>query len=100
MPAIKISVPHKLGADEAKQRIEKLVAETRDQFGGHVSDLQESWNGNHGKFSFRAMGFSVSGNLLVEPNVAHVEIQLPFAALPFKSRVENEILNRAKQLLA
>ena len=93
-------MPHKLGADEAKLRIEQLISETRAKFGTHVSELRENWNGNHGTFSFRAMGFSVSGNLLVEPNVAHLEIHLPFAALPFKGRLENEISTRAKQLLA
>ncbi len=100
MPAIKISIPHKLGTDEAQRRITQLVAETKAQFGHNVSDAKESWTDNRGMFSFRAMGFSISGNVLVEPSVVHVEINLPFAALLFKSRVENEISSRAKELLA
>ncbi|MEO6183094.1 MAG: polyhydroxyalkanoic acid system family protein [Verrucomicrobiota bacterium] len=100
MPAIKLSVPHKLSTNEAKQRITKLIAETKEKFGGQVSDLQESWNENHGTFRFKAMGFSVSGDLYVEPTVARVEINLPFAALPFKSRLEEELSGKAKALLA
>ena len=100
MPSIKISVPHKLGADEARKRIKNLISDAQRQFGDKVSDVKESWDGNRGDFSFRAMGFSVSGILKVESAVAGVEINLPFAALPLKSRVEKEISNRAKELLA
>lgn len=100
MPTIKVSIPHKLGADEAKRRIEKLVAETRAQFGDQVSDVKENWSGNRGDFSFKAMGFSVAGNLRVEPSTADIELNLPFAAIPFKSRIEEKISTRAKELLA
>ncbi len=100
MPAIKLSVPHNLGADEAKQRIAQLITETKGKFGDQVSDIEESWNENHGTFRFKAMGFSVSGDLHVEANVARVEINLPFAALPFKSKIENDLSVRAKTLLA
>ncbi|MDQ6633032.1 MAG: polyhydroxyalkanoic acid system family protein [Verrucomicrobiota bacterium] len=100
MPTVKLSLPHKLGADEAKKRIAHLISESKGQFGHLASDVQESWTDNKGTFSFKAMGFAVSGNLLVEPALVHVEINLPFAALPFKRKVENEISNRAKALLA
>ncbi len=100
MPTIKISVPHQLGAEEAKRRITQLITETKAQFGQHVSDVQESWNGNQGNFGFKARGFNVSGNLQVEPTLANMEIHLPFAALPFKSRIEQEISTRARQLLS
>lgn len=100
MPAINLSIPHKLSPEEAKLRITKLITETKSQFGGSVSEVKESWADNKGTFSFRAMGFPVSGNLQVEPSTVQVEINLPFAALPFKGRVESEISTRAKQLLA
>ena len=100
MPSIKISIPHKLGADEAKKRIKNLISDAQQQLGNKVSDVKESWTDNRGDFSFRAMGFSVSGTLKVEPTTADLEINLPFAALPLKGRVEKEISNRAKELLA
>src|SRR5689334_9262260 len=100
MPTIKISVPHQLGTEEAKRRITKLITETKAQFGSQVSDLKEDWNGDRGSFSFKAMGFSVSGNLLVEPANAQMGINIPFAALPFKGRIEQELSAKAKELLA
>ena len=100
MPKIKVSVPHQLGQDEAKTRISKLIAESRDQFGGKVTNLAEAWNGYMDNFRFRAMGFDVDGQLDVQPNEVRIEVNLPWAALPFKGRVESEILKHAQELLA
>ena len=100
MPTINISVPHQLGTDEAKRRITTLISETKAKFGHEVSNLQENWNGNQGNFSFKARGFSVSGDLWVEQGNAKMNINLPFAAFPLKGRIEKEISERAKELLA
>ena len=100
MPAIKVSVPHQLGADEAKQRITELITETKMKFGDKISELEESWVENRGQFRFKAMGFSVSGNMQVDPICVQIEMNLPFAALPFKSRIENDLATRGKVLLS
>lgn len=100
MPKIKLSVPHQLGQDEAKNRIAKLIADSRVKFGNSVSDVQETWAGNVDTFSFRAMGFAVDGQLNVQPAAVDIELNFPWAAAPFKGRIESEIVKHAKELLA
>jgi hypothetical protein len=100
MPKIQLAVPHTLGADEAKKRVTNLVAQTRQDFGNKVSDVAESWNGFINTFSFRAMGFSVTGKLEALPAQVLVDMTIPFAALPFKGRIESELLAHARALLA
>ncbi|HUD47873.1 MAG TPA: polyhydroxyalkanoic acid system family protein [Candidatus Baltobacteraceae bacterium] len=100
MPKIHLSVPHVLGQEEAKRRVAVLLADTRSQFGGHVSDVAEAWSGWVDIFSFRAMGFSIEGKLEVQAAQLLIDIDIPFAALPFKGRVESEILTHARELLA
>jgi hypothetical protein len=100
MPRIHLSVPHALGQEEAKRRVTNLLAESRAKFGAHASDVTETWNGHMNNFSFRALGFSVSGTLEAQPSQLVIDIQFPLAALPFKGRVESEILSRARELLA
>ena len=95
-----LSVPHNLGTEEAKRRVTHLITETKEHFGSMIGDVEESWTDNTGTFHFRAMGFAVSGRLQVEPSALQIEIDFPFAALPFKSRVEKEILHQAELLLA
>jgi hypothetical protein len=99
MPKINLSVPHRLGQDEAKNRIASLIADSRSHFAGKLSNVAESWNGYADAFSFEALGFSVRGNLDVQPAQVLIELNLPFAAYPFKGRIEDEILTRARQLL-
>jgi hypothetical protein len=65
-----------------------------------MSDVRESWTANHNDFAFKAMGFSVSGNMEVKPSAVDLCINFPFAALPFKGRIESEIVEKAKTLLA
>ena len=100
MPKIHLSVPHTLTQEEAKNRVVNLLAESRAKFGDKISDVTESWNGCVDNFRFRALGFSVAGKLDVQPAELLVDIDFPFAALPFKGRVESEILAHARQLLA
>jgi len=100
MPSIKLSLPHTLGAAEAKTRISKISDDARAQFGGMVTDAKQDWNGNVGTFSFRAMGFNVAGQLDVQPSLVNIELNLPLAALPFMSKVEEQMKTRAKALLA
>lgn len=100
MPKLHLSVDHNLGQEEAKKRLAGLIAQSRAQFANHVSEVAEAWEGYTDIFSFRTMGFSISGRLIIEPSQAHIELQFPFAALPFKGRVERDLLERTRKLLA
>jgi hypothetical protein len=100
VPKINLSVPHRLGQDEAKNRVARLIAETRVQFGDKISNVQEMWNGNIDTFRFNAMGFDIDGRLDVQPAEVRIEINFPWAALPFKGQMEKQILKHAGDLLA
>jgi hypothetical protein len=100
MPNLKLSVPHQLGQDEARTRLAKLIADSREKFGGKVSDLKESWTGNTDNFSMSVMGFAIDGRLDVQPSEVSIDINFPWAALPFKGRLESEIIKHARELLA
>ncbi len=100
MPKVNVSVPHKLGADEAKRRIQSLITDSKSKFGSQATDVRETWTENHNDFGFKAMGMSVTGSLDVQPSAVGISMDLPFAALPFKGKIEKEISDRAKELLA
>ena len=100
MPKLNMTVSHNLTQDEAVERIRNLLNDVKTEFAEKVSDLNEDWNGNTGRFSFKAMGFPVSGTLMVKPGTVEISGNLPFAALLFKSKIETVIKDRAKTLLA
>lgn len=98
MPRITLSIPHGLSADEAKTRITGFIEQARQQIGG-ISQFKETWAGNVGTYSFRAVGFLVEGRLEVLQEILQVEVEFPFAALPWKGKAETEIRTQAVALL-
>jgi hypothetical protein len=99
MPKIQLTIPHTLAKEEAKRRIDNLMADTRNGAATMVTDLEQSWNGDVQSFRFRAWGFAVSGSVTVNPADLLIEAQVPLAALPFKGRMEKEIRAHAEKLL-
>ena len=100
MPKLDRTVPHRLSQDEALRRIQGLLGEIKTQFTEKVSDLREEWDGDTSKFSFSAMGFSVSGTLTVKPSEVELSGDLPLAAAFLKGKIEATIRERAETLLA
>lgn len=100
MPKLSIVVPHRLSEAEALGRIQRLLEETKDRYATYFSDLQESWSGNDGRFSVKAMGFNAAGTVSVKPAQVAIAADLPLAATPFKGRIEQAIREEAERLLA
>ncbi len=100
MPKMNVRVQHHLPQAEAALRIKNLIGELKQKFGNRIQNLQETWNGNGGTFSFETMGFKLSGTLSVDPSEVQIEGSLPFGALPFRGMVEEAILEKAKDLLS
>lgn len=71
----------------------------KNRYSDKISDIQEEWDGDSANFSFKLMGFSVKGKLLVAETDVQLEGSLPFAAVPFKGMVETAIREQTKELL-
>lgn len=100
MPKLNMTVSHQLPQDEALRRIKSLLREVKTQFADKISNLNEQWDGNAGRFSFSAIGFSISGTLTVRDDEVELSGNLPFAAMFFKGTIESTIREKAEALLA
>ncbi|HEY6563951.1 MAG TPA: polyhydroxyalkanoic acid system family protein [Pirellulaceae bacterium] len=89
MPKVTVSVPHDHPPDElvtaARPYIEKMV----EDFEG--DDLKMEWQGTKGEFSFRSLMFQIHGEVTVDDKAITVQVDLPFAAMLFKDKVEKAI---------
>jgi hypothetical protein len=97
---MEMTVPHSLSQEEALRRIQSLLERVKAEHPDAFSDLQESWTADGGEFAAKIMGMDVSGRLTVTPDAVHLNGNVPFAALPFKSQIEGTIRREAEQLLA
>lgn len=100
MPKISVEVPHALGQAEALSRVQGMLEQLKATRGDQVNDLQERWNGPDGEFSFKAMGFDVSGTIHVGDRSVAMAGNLPLMASPFKGQIEQRLREEAEKLLA
>lgn len=100
MPQVKVHVEHQLPREVAIDRLQQYSQRIRGDFQREVAEVQETWSDGIAQFSFRVMGFSVSGRTIVHFDRAEVHVQLPFAAIPFRGMIEKEIVQRLEQALS
>ena len=91
MPGFSTEVPHSLGQEQATERLKKFVDVVRERYKDKVSAVDGAWEANKLNFSLTTYGFTVSGDLTVEETVAKLVGTLPFAAVAFRGKIEQEI---------
>ena len=89
-----IDVPHQLGVETARGRIENGFHKVTDALGGKGVTIEQSWAGDQMAFTAQAMGQSVDGHLTVFADKVHIEVRLPWLlaklAGPLKERLAHE----------
>lgn len=73
-----VSIPHQLGKDEARRRLETGFGTLKQQFGQHLTSIQDTWSGDRMDFKLAAMGQQVTGFLVVKQDTVDLEVNLPF----------------------
>ncbi|MGE0210403.1 MAG: polyhydroxyalkanoic acid system family protein [Parvibaculaceae bacterium] len=73
-----VTVPHKLGKDEAVRRLKTGLGTIRDKFGHLIRIDNEAWAGDRLTFQISALGQSASGTVDVFEQEAVIEVQLPW----------------------
>jgi len=91
MPKISVTVPHTVGREEAGERLKGFLSWLKERHKDQVGDLQEEWGENTLKFSFKTYGFKFQGSGVVEDAEVKVDVDLPFAAMMFKGKIESEM---------
>ncbi len=100
MPKFSVTVPHQMGREAAQEKLDRLMTRVSEMYRDQVKDIEQSWEGNTLNFSFRTMGMTISGKSIVEENQVDVKGDLPFAAMLFKGKIENDIRSQLVKLLS
>jgi hypothetical protein len=99
MPKITVNVPHELGQQTAAERLQSFLARLKEKHQGQVSDLEEEWSGNALKFRFKTFGFQFQGAGNVSDSDAKIDVDIPFAAMMFKGKIESEMRETLTRVL-
>ena len=99
MPKISFNVPHGLSAADALARMHDFLPKIKEHYKDQVKDMEESFDGQTLNFSFKTMGFVFKGAITAADQKVTVDMELPFAALMIKGRIEQEITAGLARLL-
>ncbi len=101
MAKFNVVVIHEIHRELAVTRLRGFSEKMRDQAPVELTDLKEAWDelGNL-EFSFKALGFEVSGSMVTCENKITVIGNLPFAALPFRGAIETQIADKVREAIA
>jgi len=100
MSSLNLNIPHSLSKEEAISRIKNLFSNLKDEHKDMISDVHEGWQDNKGNFSFKAKGFNLAGDIIVNDSNVQINSDLPFAVSFFKSAISDVITKKAKTLLS
>ncbi|MFA5951284.1 MAG: polyhydroxyalkanoic acid system family protein [Hyphomicrobium sp.] len=95
---IVVSIPHKLGRDEAARRLKRGLATASDSL--HVLTIDEElWSGDSMTFRVRALGQAASGKVDVGDDVVRLEVVLPYVLQKFAEMAQKVLRTRGQLLL-
>jgi putative polyhydroxyalkanoic acid system protein len=73
-----VTIPHKLGKQEAARRLKKGFGDVRSTFGEKFVVLTDAWSGDHLDFRASLLGQTTTGTVDVGENSVRLEVQLPW----------------------
>lgn len=73
-----VSIPHRLGKDEATLRLQAGLAGARTHFAHLFTVQEETWTENHLDFRVSALGQVVSGTIDVLDDSVNLQVFLPW----------------------
>lgn len=91
MPSLTLNVPHSLGQQQAAERLRGFIGQVSRKYQDQIKDVNEEWTGDTLRFGFKTFGVRIDGTLEVREDTVDVQADLPFAAMMFKGRIEQEI---------
>ena len=93
-----VTIPHKLGKDEALRRIKPALGKASSSFPALTVE-EEIWSGDSMMFRVRALGQVAAGKVDVGEQIVRLEVTLPWLLHKFAEAVQKTIAGRGRVLL-
>ena len=94
-----VTIPHRLGRDEAVRRLKAGLTGVGQKFGGVFTLTEEVWSGSRLQFAARALGQTASGAIDVADDHVRVEMQLPWLLAQLGEKAKTLIRKQGQLML-
>ena len=86
-----VSIPHRLGKDEALRRLKSGLAGAKVKFGQYFVVEEETWVGDQLRFRIAALGQTASGTIEIYEDRVRLEVLLPWLLDQIARRAQKTI---------
>ncbi|MGH6864524.1 MAG: polyhydroxyalkanoic acid system family protein [Methylocella sp.] len=97
--SIVITVPHHLGAEEAKRRIAGGIELLRRDYIDKLAHSEANWNGDTANLRVVAFGQTATAQVYVMNDAVRVEVQLPWILAALTGRIQGVVKSNAEESL-
>jgi hypothetical protein len=94
-----VSIPHRLGRDEAVRRLKAGLGQVRTKFGAHLHILEETWSDAHLNFRVSALSQVADGSLDVADDHVRMEVRLPWLLAKVVEKIQPLIQKQGQLML-
>jgi hypothetical protein len=94
-----VTIPHRLGKDEALRRIKDGLGRGRNEFARLLTIENETWAGDRLTFSVKALGQRASGTIDVYEAAVRLEVTLPWLLAQFAHAAQRVIGQKGQLML-
>src|SRR5262245_59316505 len=97
-----VNIPHTLGKDEARRRIDEGFSRISQQMAGGVGGMvafQQHWQNDRLNFEANSLGQKISGRLDVLPDAVQLELDLPEFLALIAERIKSRLTSETQKLL-
>ena len=95
---IGIDLPHQLGAQEARRRIDSRIGDLKDHIPA-AADIRAAWAGDRLALDVAALGQEIAATLDVRETFVRIEVLLPPALGFFRGMIEAGLRRSGRALL-
>jgi hypothetical protein len=99
---VTVNIPHALGKEEARRRIEEGFGRMRQQMVGGLGAMlaiQERWDGDRLHFEGGSLGQKLTGRLDVMADSVRLELDLPEILAALADKIAGRIKTEGQKLL-
>ena len=97
--ALVVSIPHRLGRQEATHRLKTGFANARANYARFLTIEEEAWNDDSMQFRVRALGQIASGKVDVLDDHVRLEVTLPWLLAKFAATIAPALRKEGTLLL-
>ncbi|HEY0833664.1 MAG TPA: polyhydroxyalkanoic acid system family protein [Azospirillum sp.] len=94
-----VTIPHQLGRQEAKDRIERGLGQVRSQLSSLQASVEESWTDDRLDFRLSALAQTIAGRIDVDEREVRVEVDLPWLLAKLGEKLTHRIRQQGMLML-